>query len=224
MSLELKNLHQNIIQCNKCSRLREHCKKIGREKRKAFSTDTYWAKPVPGFGDPKAELIIVGLAPAAHGANRTGRIFTGDRSGEWLYRALFKAGFGSQPNSTHAKDGLHLINSYITSVAHCAPPENKPTLTEIKKCEPYLQSEIELFRKAKAWVALGQIAYHSLWKIFETGRTRPAFAHGKIIPLNSTQHLILSYHPSQQNTFTGRLTEKMFDDIWSKARSLLRNS
>jgi uracil-DNA glycosylase len=224
MSLELKNLHQQIIQCDKCTRLREHCIKIGQEKRKSFSSDTYWAKPVPGFGDPNAKLVIVGLAPAAHGANRTGRIFTGDRSGEWLYRALHKAGFSNLAASTNVSDGLKLHNAYITCVAHCAPPDNKPTPDEISSCEPFLKSEIEIFKNARVWVALGQIAYHSLWRNFEIKKTRPDFAHGKAVQLSPDKHLILSYHPSQQNTFTGRLTEKMFDDVWLKARKLIADS
>lgn len=215
-------IQKEIAACTKCSRLIPYCQEIAREKRKAFLTETYWGKPVPSFGNLSAELVIVGLAPAAHGANRTGRMFTGDRSGEWLYRALHRAGFASQPTSTHRDDSLRLINTYITAVVKCAPPDNKPTLQEITTCSEFLKREILLLKKAKVYIALGQIAFNGVWPLIEKEKKKkPKFAHGTVIELSSGKTLILSYHPSQQNTFTGRLTEPMFDFIFNEARSRL---
>lgn len=166
-------------------------------------------------------MIIVGLAPGAHGANRTGRIFTGDRSGEWLYRALFKAGFTNQAKSTSVSDGLKLQNTYITCVVKCAPPDNKPSKIEIERCSRYLIQEYKLLRNAQVWIALGNIALQGIWPYIGGESPRPKFKHGQTVDLGAGKTLILSYHPSQQNTFTGRLTEKMFDGIFESATSLL---
>jgi uracil-DNA glycosylase family 4 len=221
MQTQLNKIHKSIVTCNECPRLRKYCQEIAEVKRRAFISETYWGKPIPGFGEPNAQLMIVGLAPAAHGANRTGRIFTGDRSGDWLYRALHKAGFANQPNSTDLKDGLSLQNAYVSCVVRCAPPDNKPNPSELKNCSSFLKQEIEIFNHARVWIALGQIAYQALWQILQPKTRRPAFSHGGEIQLNENQWLLLSYHPSQQNTFTGRLTEPMFDSVFSKAKNLI---
>ncbi len=222
MSKSIEFINKKIIRCEKCPRLRHYCKKIAKEKRKSYLEEVYWGKPVPGWGDPQAQLMIVGLAPAAHGANRTGRIFTGDRSGEWLYRALYRYGFANQPSSDRIHDGLKLKNAYISCVVHCAPPDNKPTLNELKRCSDFLDHEINAMPQIKIWVALGQIAFQTLWKkICPPNTSRPQFSHGKVISLEKNRFMILSYHPSQQNTFTGRLTEKMFDSVWETAKKLI---
>ena len=217
----LKNLNAEIISCNDCRRLRGHCAQIAKTKRLAYTDDKYWGKPVTGFGDPKARLLVVGLAPGAHGANRTGRIFTGDRSGDWLYRALFKAGFSNQPHSSHIKDGLRLNDAYITCVVRCAPPENKPSIKEIGQCKSYLEHELEILSQVRVFVALGQIALQGLWQTLVPGKTRPKLKHGARVKLPDGRTLIFSYHPSQQNTFTGRLTEPMLDAIFSQSKILL---
>lgn len=216
----LLELNQKIIACKKCPRLRTYCKEIARIKRKAYLKETYWGKPITGFGSVAARLMILGLAPAAHGANRTGRIFTGDRSGEWLYRALFRAGFANQAASTHKEDGLQLIDTYISCIARCAPPDNKPTPQEIDHCSEYLKTELKLLKELQGYIALGQMAFQTLWGHLEKG-PRPLFEHGKVISLRNDQFLILSYHPSQQNTFTKRLTEPMFDHVFKTAKRLL---
>jgi len=222
----LESLAIEIESCSRCPRLREHCLSIAREKRRAFAEETYWGRPVSGFGDPDAGLVIVGLAPAAHGANRTGRIFTGDRSGEWLYRALYRAGFANQPESRHREDGLELQGAWITCVARCAPPENKPLPTELAACEPFLRRELGLLKQKKVYLALGGIALKSLWPLLRENeptlpRALPKFAHGNEINLPGGRRLLMSYHPSQQNTFTGRLTGPMFDAVFKKARDRL---
>lgn len=222
----------NIISCKLCPRLRRHCEKIAREKRRAFSQDTYWGKPVPNFGSTPAPLLIVGLAPAAHGANRTGRMFTGDRSGDWLYRALYRAGFANQATSTAADDGLALTNCLITAVAHCAPPDNKPTPKEISNCRPFLSATIKL-AKPRVILALGALAWNEVWQLRPLDRPKhkpeetpqprpkPKFSHAAETLWDSGVYLLASYHPSQQNTFTGRLTEPMLDAVMSRARHLL---
>lgn len=197
---------------------------MAREKRRAFADQDYWGKPVPNFGDPQAELLIVGLAPAAHGGNRTGRIFTGDRSGDWLYRALHKAGFANQPYAIHPKDGLKLFNCCITAICHCAPPDNKPSLDEIATCRGWFDETLALV-PARVFVALGQIAWNSLVQAsvrhgWLTGR-KPPFGHGAQIPLAGERWLLGSYHPSQRNTFTGLLTEPMFDSVFRECRRIL---
>ena len=213
-----QELSQAIMNCQACPRLREHCQKIAVSKRKSYQGEDYWGRPLPGFGDPKARLLVVGLAPAAHGANRTGRVFTGDRSGEWLYRALHKAGFANQPASTHLEDGLALIRAYVTCVARCAPPNNKPLPEELARCATFLKQEIQLLREVRVILALGQVAFHGVWKHLEPERLRPKFGHGIQTRLSDGRLLLTSYHPSQQNTFTGRLTEPMFDSVFHGAQ------
>ncbi|MBI3406611.1 MAG: uracil-DNA glycosylase [Acidobacteria bacterium] len=214
---QLAILNKEIVACEKCPRLIAHCRKVAREKRRAYLDWEYWGKPVPGFGDPRAELLIVGLAPGAHGANRTGRMFTGDRSGDFLYPLLHKAGFANQPVSTDRDDGLRLQNAYITAVARCAPPDNKPLPDEIADCQPYLLREIELL-KPRAVLALGKIAFDGYLRCLqrrgEVASLAPCkFAHGaryEIRGVKGSPHLFASYHPSQQNTQTGKLTSAMF--------------
>lgn len=225
----LQNLQQEIIACRRCPRLVTWCEKVAHDKVKRHAGETYWGKPVPSFTslDPP-KLLIVGLAPAAHGANRTGRMFTGDRSGEWLYRALHKAGFANQPDAVHARDTLRLIDCHISAAAHCAPPDNKPTAEELANCRPYLMQELQILTEVKVIIALGKIAFDHVAALLpdadqKTGR-KPAFKHMTVVPLSTGQTLIGAYHPSQQNTFTGRLTEPMFDAVFATARNLLADS
>lgn len=216
-----KKLDQDVISCARCPRLRAHCQKIAREKKKSHADEIYWGLPVPDFGDPKASLLILGLAPAAHGANRTGRMFTGDRSGLWLYRALFRAGFANKESSEHKDDGLKLRDALITAVAHCAPPDNKPLPEEIENCSEYLVRNLDLV-KPKVILALGSIAWNAAFAHLKTRgqwtKSRPAFSHLCETRINESLLVIGSYHPSQQNTFTGRLTEDMFDAVFDRAR------
>ena len=217
-------LNRRIVRCDKCPRLLDYCRQVATEKRRAYLDDTYWGQPVPNFGADDARLLIVGLAPAAHGANRTGRMFTGDRSGEWLYRALHKAGFASQAASASRDDGLRLLGCAITAVCHCAPPYNKPTIDEIANCADWLTKTVDAL-PVRVLLALGQIAWKStvdecLTRGWLSGR-RPKFAHAAEVPLAEDRWLLGSYHPSQQNTFTGRLTEPMFDGVFRRARELL---
>ncbi len=214
----IAKISQDIIRCHTCPRLIEHCKSTAALKKRAYLNDAYWGKPVPGFGDPQAQLWIVGLAPAAHGANRTGRIFTGDRSGEWLYRALHRAGFANQAQSLHAQDGLRLQDCYISCAVRCAPPGNRPSPQELSHCLPFLEREMRALTQWNTLIALGQFAFHALWKILGEKQARPRMAHGDLLELPHGKRLIFSYHPSQQNTFTGRLTEPMFDRIFQKAK------
>lgn len=213
-----------MIACRRCPRLVRYRERIAHEKRRAFEEWAYWGRPVPGFGDPEAWCLVVGLAPAAHGANRTGRMFTGDRSGDWLYRALYRAGFSNQPGSTHRDDGLALRGAYITACVRCAPPANKPTPRERENCRPYLERELDVLRDVRAIIALGAFAYaHVLRILRERGapvpRPLPRFRHGAVLDLGPAQPVVIaSYHPSQQNTFTGKLTEAMFDAIFRTAR------
>ncbi len=213
-------LNEEIVCCRKCPRLVRHREKVARIKRRAYRDWTYWGRPVPGFGDPQAELMIIGLAPAAHGANRTGRVFTGDRSGEFLYRILHRCGLANQPTSTNRSDGLALRNTYVTAAIRCAPPANKPLPEEISNCRPYLEAELDLLRP-RAVLALGRIAFDAYLKMLqERGMTarRAAypFAHGASYQLPSGPRLFASYHPSQQNTQTGRLTPAMFARVLRK--------
>jgi uracil-DNA glycosylase family 4 len=223
--LALAELQAHVIACIRCPRLVRWREQAAEEKPRRYADWNYWARPVPSFGDPQARLLIVGLAPAAHGANRTGRMFTGDRSGEWLYRALHKFGFANQPNSTDRDDGLELRDCYITAALHCAPPENKPLPEELKNCRPFLIREFELLMNFRVVVALGRIAFEAVLRSFkDAGRVlRPncAFAHGAELKLNDRLTLIASFHPSQQNTFTGKLTEPMFDAVFRRARELM---
>lgn len=217
-------LNDRIVSCAACPRLLVHCRQIAQEKRKAYLAWDYWGQPVPNFGDAAARLLIVGLAPAAHGANRTGRMFTGDRSGEWLYRALHRAGFANQPEAISSDDGLQLIDCAITAACHCAPPDNKPTNEELQNCRGWLELTIAQLRP-RVLIALGQIAWKAILSYeYSAGGQRPRgvkFAHGAEVQFDDTRWLIGSYHPSQQNTFTGRLTEPMFDAVFCRARALL---
>ena len=223
----LAEIADEVTRCRRCPRLVRWREQVAREKVRRFTGETYWGKPVPGFGDAKAELVLVGLAPAAHGGNRTGRLFTGDRSGDWLYRALHKAGFANQVESTSRADGLKLSNCFVTAVCRCAPPRNRLLPVEIRNCSRFLLAEFSMLKKARVIVALGGTAFRT---VVDTCRTlgwcdlprRPRFAHGAVTELNPKLTLIGSYHPSQQNTFTGRLTEPMFDSVFRHVNKILR--
>jgi uracil-DNA glycosylase len=208
-----------IEHCTRCPRLRTHCTNLSFKKRRAFLHETYWGKPVAGFGDHKAKLMIVGLAPSAHGANRTGRVFTGDRSGQWLYGMLYKMGFSNQPCSLKKDDSLELQNVYISCIVKCAPPKNNPTLEELLNCRSHLLSEIQSLTQVRVFLALGNISFKGLWPLLMPKDSPPRFKHGLEIPLPHNRHLILSYHPSQQNTFTGRLTESMWKKVFQKVKA-----
>jgi uracil-DNA glycosylase family 4 len=221
----LSLLQRQIVVCSLCPRLVAYRERVAREKVKRYRDWDYWGRPVPGFGDPQARLLVIGLAPAAHGGNRTGRIFTGDRSGDWLYGALYEAGFATQPTSTHKDDGLQLIDCYITAAVRCAPPENKPLPEEFAACRPYLLRELSLLKNVRVVVALGQIAfstYVAARRALHAPVPAPAprFRHGGVYRFNQLT-LISSYHPSQQNTFTGRLTREMFQSVFQQARETL---
>jgi len=224
---ELAALKERIIRCRRCPRLVRYREKVAREKRRAYRDWTYWGKPVPGFGDPRAQLLILGLAPAAHGGNRTGRVFTGDRSGDFLYRMLYEASFANQPTSVHRDDGLKLRNAYVTATVRCAPPKNKPLPQEILNCRPYLEAELDLLRP-RAVLALGRIAFDGYLKLLqERGliqrRGDYAFRHGASYQLpDGLPQLFAAYHPSQQNTQTGRLTPAMFRHVLRRIRRYLR--
>lgn len=224
----LEQLNEEIVHCRKCPRLVRYREKIAREKRPAFRDWEYWGKPVPGFGDPRAKLLILGLAPAAHGANRTGRMFTGDRSGDFLYQALYRAGFASQPTSTRRDDGLELKGAYIAATARCAPPANKPLPSELANCRPYFEAEIELLRP-RAILALGSIAMRAYLRMLkERGEIESLaqypFRHGASYAFGSDlPRLFASYHPSQQNTFTGKLTEAMMARVLRHIRRFLES-
>ena len=218
----LNELNESIIQCRRCPRLVEYRQRVAREKRRAFAGEVYWGRPVPATGDPRAGILIVGLAPGAHGSNRTGRMFTGDGSGDFLTPALFRAGLANQPSSTNLGDGLRLEGIYIAAVAHCAPPDNKPTPQEIANCRPYLLTHLELLEDVRVLLTLGKIAFDAmLLALEERGvmlpRPRPRFAHGAVYELGGYV-VIATYHPSRQNTQTGRLTSEMFDAILSRAK------
>jgi uracil-DNA glycosylase family 4 len=215
-----------ITRCERCPRLVEHRTRIAREKTRRFIDQDYWGRPVPSFGDQRARLVVIGLAPAAHGANRTGRMFTGDRSGDWLYRALHRAGFASRPEATARDDGLELTDCLITAAVHCAPPGNRPTPAEMAACQPYLLDELQRLRGPSVVVALGQVGFSTYLRArralgLENPKPLPAFAHARTVALPGGVTLIGSYHPSQQNTFTGRLTEPMLDQVFSMARDRL---
>jgi uracil-DNA glycosylase family 4 len=216
---DLATLEAAIVACRACPRLVEWREQVAREKRAAFRDDDYWGKPVPGFGDPDATVAVVGLAPAAHGANRTGRMFTGDRSGEWLYRALHRAGYANQAESTSRDDGLVLDGAFITAPVRCAPPGNQPTPAERDRCRPFLERELALLREVRVFVALGEFGYRAVAGVVGL-RPRPRFGHGVEVALADGRWVICSYHVSQQNTFTGRLTEPMLDAVFERARTL----
>ncbi len=220
----LGDLERRITHCRRCPRLVAWREQTAREKRAAYRAETYWGRPVPGFGDPTARILIVGLAPAAHGGNRTGRVFTGDRSGDFLFSALHRAGLANQPTSTRAGDGLQLQNAFVTATVRCAPPGNKPTTEERETCRPYLESELDLLPRARVLVALGGYAWSQLLRICRARGDRPEtpaprFSHGAQVHLGD-RALLGSYHPSQQNTFTGRLTPAMLDEVLARAVAL----
>jgi uracil-DNA glycosylase family 4 len=216
----------DIVVCTRCERLVAYREQVARDKVRRFRDWEYWGRPVPSLGSLTARLLITGLAPAAHGGNRTGRIFTGDRSGDWLYRALHRFGFANQPHSTHRGDGLQLIDCYITAAIHCAPPDNKPLPEEFVNCRPYLLEELKRLNNVRVVVPLGLIGFKTYFTARkECGRVNPyplpPFGHGFTASLDDGIDVISSYHPSQQNTQTGKLTEPMFDDIFRRARELL---
>ena len=217
----LERLRQEVVECRRCPRLVEWREKVAAEKRAAFRHWDYWGRPVPGFGDAHAELLVVGLAPAAHGGNRTGRVFTGDRSGDWLYRALHRAGYANQPNSDHRDDGLRLTGAYVAAAVRCAPPGNRPTTEERDNCLPYLERELKLLKAARVILPLGVFAYLVVSRL--TGlRPRPRFGHGVEARLSDGRIVVCSYHPSQRNTFTAKLSQEMFDAVFRRARQLAR--
>jgi uracil-DNA glycosylase family 4 len=212
----LIQLNNKIVKCERCERLRNYCQQVAVDKRTSFSQETYWGKPVPHFGDLNAQLLVVGLAPAAHGGNRTGRMFTGDRSGEWLYRALFEHGFANQYSYETANDGLVLKNALITAVAHCAPPDNKPSREEIMNCQDYLEEILQTV-PWKTILCLGQLAWNEVHKVLKV-KPEQKFTHGARTSLENYSQVLASFHPSQQNTFTKKLTKPMFDEIFIKSK------
>jgi uracil-DNA glycosylase family 4 len=222
----LEILRQEIIDCQLCPRLLDHCTNVARVKRRAYRDWNYWGKPVPAFGDASARVVILGLAPGAHGSNRTGRMFTGDASGQILYRALYKTGFASQPESTSSNDGLTLKDAFITAAARCAPPGNKPTPEELRNCRPFLERELELLSNTKVVVALGKIAFDTYLDVLKSrgvirARSPYVFGHDCQYEMGKGQPvLISSYHPSQQNTSTGKLTEQMLVAVFRRARRI----
>jgi uracil-DNA glycosylase family 4 len=222
----LDQVTRDVTACQACPRLRAHCQEVARVQRAAYRHETYWGRPVHGFGDPHARILIVGLAPGAHGANRTGRLFTGDRSADFLFASLHRTGWANQPNSTHVDDGLRMKGAFISAVGRCAPPDNRPTPEEIRRCLPFLVREITHLRHLRVVVALGQIAFAGIWAAFELlgpppRRPRPVFGHCAVIEaMGADPVVIASYHPSQQNTQTGRLTPAMLDRVFLRAREL----
>jgi len=217
--MNLERLNNTIESCRECPRLVEWREQVAVDKRASYADQTYWGKPVPGFGDPAAQIAVIGLAPAAHGANRTGRMFTGDRSGDWLYRGLHTAGLANQPESVSIDDGLELSNVWVTSAVKCAPPDNKPTAEEQNRCRSYLATELEALPNLRVLIALGGIGATAVARHFDI-RPRPKFGHGAEVQINDRLTLLCSYHVSQQNTFTGRLTEPMLDEIFVRAQRL----
>jgi uracil-DNA glycosylase family 4 len=222
----LQEMNERLVSCRRCPRLVAWRERVASERRAAFADEEYWGRPVPGFGDPGARLLVVGLAPAAHGANRTGRMFTGDRSGNWLYRALHRAGFADRAESRGRDDGLRLTDAYITAPVRCPPPANRPTAAELAACRPWLTEEYHLLGPVEGIVCLGAVAYQEVLRLLaarQVGVPRPRkrFAHGLMVETGGPT-VICSYHPSQQNTFTGRLTEQMLDRIFAGARDRLQ--
>lgn len=222
----LDTLNRKITACKLCPRLVRWRTKVAREKTLRYRDQEYWGKPIPGFGDPHARLLLVGLAPAAHGGNRTGRMFTGDRSGDWLYRALYNAGFARHPRSIDRNDGQELTDCFITATCRCAPPLNKPLHREIRNCRPFLHAELRILDRVEVIVGLGKLGFDTAYQAFvELGRAslprKPRFGHGVEVQLNESVTLLGSFHPSQQNTFTGRLTEPMFNAVFRRVNTLL---
>lgn len=225
----LEEIERQIIACKRCPRLRQYCEEVARVKRRAFAHEEYWGKPVPGFGDPRARLLLVGLAPAAHGANRTGRMFTGDRSGEFLYAALYRAGFASQPTSQYRGDGLTLQDAWIAAPVRCAPPANKPLPEEFDNCRPWLHAEMDQLKHLRVVLTLGKLGHDQFLRaLLERGiplrRADYPFAHGCSYRLPNGLYLLGSYHPSQQNTFTGKLTPAMMDALLEQVKVLFREA
>lgn len=229
--IALASVREAIVSCERCPRLRKYCQRVAREKRRAYRDEVYWGRPVPGFGDPQARVLLVGLAPAAHGANRTGRVFTGDGdggSGDFLMAALHRAGFANIPTSQRPDDGLKLTDAFIAAAVRCAPPDNKPTPEEIARCLPHLDAEIAALPRVEVVVALGRIAFDAYLRLLKTRgvaiRPKPAFGHALAHTLPNGQTLIGCYHPSRQNTNTGRLTAPMMDAVFNRARRALRTA
>jgi uracil-DNA glycosylase family 4 len=217
-----------IVACGACPRLRAHCERVARERKREFRDHAYWGRPVPGFGDARARLLVVGLAPAAHGGNRTGRVFTGDSSGDWLYEALHRFGFASQPHSVSRDDGMRLLGAYVTAAGRCAPPDNRPARAELERCRRFLAAEVALLRRVRVVVALGGVGHEAWlraagWWDGLAPRQRPRFAHGAETRLGAVT-LLASYHPSRQNTNTGRLTRPMWHAVFRRARALADTS
>lgn len=225
MSREWESLQRRITECESCPRLRDHCRAVARTRRKMYADQEYWGRPVPSFGPAGARLMLLGLAPAAHGANRTGRMFTGDSSGDWLFEALHRFGFASQPQSTALDDGLVLHDCVISASAHCAPPDNRPSREELQACQRWLNEEVDLL-KPEVVIVLGRIAWESWFRLLaergaELPKPRPGFAHGQWIRIDGQSPVLQSYHPSRQNTNTGRLTRPMWHSIFRKARKAI---
>jgi len=222
----LAAVNRAIVSCERCPRLRAYCRRVAREKKREFRAWEYWGEPVPGFGDPRARLLIVGLAPGAHGSNRTGRMFTGDSSGTWLYEALHRFGFASRPEAVSRDDGLELRGCYVVAAARCAPPANKPSPSELERCRPYLAAELRLLGRVRVVVTLGRVAHETWlrtagWWAALAPRERPRFTHGAMTRLPDGTTLISSYHPSRQNTNTGKLTRAMWHAVFRHARETL---
>jgi uracil-DNA glycosylase family 4 len=225
MPSALTVLHQQVVNCTRCPRLVAYREQVGLEKRRAYRECEYWARPVPGFGDPRARVLILGLAPGAHGSNRTGRPFTGDASGKFMYPILYKVGFASQPNADHRDDGLRLIDCYITAAIRCAPPDNKPLPSELANCASFLDRELSILKNVKVVVALGKIGFDAYLNYLKrngvvSGRAGYKFAHGATYPLPNGVVLLASYHPSNQNTATGKLTAAMFENVFREAKKI----
>ncbi|MFS8854150.1 uracil-DNA glycosylase [Synechococcus sp. H55.2] len=226
-ALELSDwatLQAEIVRCRRCPRLVAWREGVAQQKVARFCDQLYWGRPVPGFGDVQARLWVIGLAPAAHGGNRTGRVFTGDPSGDWLFRALYRAGFANQPTSIHREDGLQLRDCYISAVVRCAPPQNRPTAAEAEACLGYLRQELELLTQVRVILALGHFAFRYTLALLPPLRPRPRFGHNCVIPLGEGRYLLTSYHPSRRNTATKRLTEAMLDAVFERAQQLLSPS
>jgi uracil-DNA glycosylase family 4 len=224
-SIVLARLCDGLVRCRRCPRLVKHREAAGADPPKRYRGQTYWARPLPGFGDPDARVLLVGLAPAANGGNRTGRMFTGDESGNWLFEALHAAGFANQPTSVHRDDGLKLTDAWITAALHCAPPDNKPTRDELARCQPFLLKELRALRRVTVVVALGRIGWENYLRARKALKWppplgRPTFGHGALTRFEDGTTLLASYHPSQQNTFTGKLTKPMLRSIFTTARAL----
>jgi len=219
---DLQRLADDIVECRRCSRLVEWREQVARERRAAYRDEDYWGRPITGFGDPEARIFVLGLAPAAHGANRTGRVFTGDRSGDWLFAAMHAVGLANQPTSTHRDDGLHLSDAWVSAAVRCAPPQNRPSTTERDHCAGFLTREFALLAQVSVVVCLGGFGYDAACRHFGV-RPKPRFGHLVEVPVAGGPTLLCSYHPSQQNTFTGRLTTEMFTAVFERAVALADN-